>query len=152
MGKASFKVSALIIAGFLLLQLVPVDRTNPPVVAEVHAPGPVEDILRTSCYDCHSNETVWPWYSRVAPVSWLISKHVEMGREHVNFSQWGTLSLEDRVKAREEIWEEVESGVMPHRGYLRWNPEARLNEAQEAILEEWANSVETAAEDTTGTR
>ncbi|MFC1662519.1 heme-binding domain-containing protein, partial [Gemmatimonadota bacterium] len=120
MGRAAFKVSALVLAGVLLLQLVPVDRTNPPVTAEVVAPGAVMEILRTSCYDCHSNETTWPWYSRVAPVSWLIAKHVEMGREHVNFSHWGELSAEDRDHALEDIWEEVERGTMPHRGYLRW--------------------------------
>jgi hypothetical protein len=151
MGKASFKVGATIIVVFLLLQLVPVEHSNPPVAAEVSAPEPVMEVLRTSCYDCHSNETVWPWYSRVAPVSWLISKHVEIGRDHVNFSEWGALPLEDRIDAREEIWEEVESGVMPHRGYLRWNPEARLSEAKRGILEEWANSVEPLVPDTAGT-
>ena len=139
MGRAAFKISALVIAGVVLLQLVPVDRTNPPVTSEIAAPAPVMEVLQTSCYDCHSNETDWPWYSNVAPVSWLISKHVQIGREQLNFSHWGELSDEDREHALGEIWEEVERGTMPHRGYMRWHTEARMSPAQMQILEEWTN-------------
>jgi hypothetical protein len=137
MGKGAFKVGALVVAAVILLQLVPVDRTNPPVTAEIAAPAPVMEILQTSCYDCHSNETDWPWYSHVAPVSWMVSKHVEIGRRNLNFSHWGMLSGEDQGRAREEIWEALERGTMPHRGYLRWHPEAGMSPAQMETLEAW---------------
>jgi len=119
------------------IQLVPVDRTNPPVTGELAAPDPVREVLRASCYDCHSNETVWPWYSRVAPVSWRIAGHVEDGRRHLNFSEWDRLSEEDRAEAREEIWEEVEEGNMPLPDYLRMHPEAVLTDSQTDVLRRW---------------
>src|SRR5450759_484008 len=70
------------------IQLIPVDRTNPPVQKEMPAPPDVQAILRRSCYDCHSNETVWLWYSKVAPISWLVSRDVRQGRRELNFSDW----------------------------------------------------------------
>jgi len=127
-----------LIAGFILIQFVPTERTNPPVVAEISAPDPVMEVLRTACYDCHSNETRWPWYSQVAPVSWRIAKHVRGGRYNLNFSEWGTMPEEDREGAREEIWEEVERGSMPLSDYLRMHPEAVLTDSQRAVLQRWA--------------
>jgi hypothetical protein len=138
MGRTVFKGAAVLLAVLILIQLVPVERSNPPVTGEISAPLPVMEVLRNSCYDCHSNETEWPWYSHVAPVSWLVVRHVTMGREQVNFSDWESLTDDDRDHAREEAWEEVEEGNMPHRGYLRWHPEARLTPDQMEILEEWA--------------
>ncbi len=85
----------LVFAGLALIQFVAVDRSNPPVTGEVEASSQVMEVLRSSCYDCHSNETRWPWYSRVAPVSWRIAQHVEKGREHINFSEWQGLPSED---------------------------------------------------------
>jgi hypothetical protein len=98
---------------FVLIQFVPVDRTNPPVEGEVPAPPEVREVLQRACYDCHSNETNWPWYSRVAPVSWLVARDVHEGREHLNFSTWNRLSTRDQVEAMRESWEEVEEGEMP---------------------------------------
>ena len=74
-----------VVAGLILIQFAPVDRSNPSVTGEVSAPDPIMAVLRNSCYDCHSNETRWPWYSRVAPLSWRIAQHVREGRGHLNF-------------------------------------------------------------------
>ena len=71
------------------IQLVPVPRENPPVTAEIQAPDQVRSLLESSCYDCHSNQTVWPWYSHVAPVSWLVYRDVRKARDELNFSLWG---------------------------------------------------------------
>src|SRR5271166_3000619 len=85
-------ISAACVGVFVLIQLVPMSMTNPPITQDVAAPAPVELILRRGCYDCHSNETRWPWYARVAPVSWLVIRDVNRGRKHVNFSTWDKYS------------------------------------------------------------
>ncbi len=128
----------LVFVGLALIQFVPVDHSNPPVTGEVEASSQVMEVLRSSCYDCHSNETRWPWYSRVAPVSWRIAQHVEEGREHINFSEWQGLPAEDLEDALEEIWEEVEKGAMPLPDYLRMHPEAALTDSQREVLRRWS--------------
>ncbi len=130
---------ALLAVG-LLAQLVPVDRTNPPVTADLQAPEDVRAVLRRACYDCHSNETTWPWYSRVAPISWLVAHDVDEAREHMNFSTWGTLSADEQEHLREEAWEEVEEGEMPLWFYVPLHAEAKLDDADRAVLQAWAGS------------
>lgn len=125
------------VALLVVAQFVPVDRANPPVESSVPAPPPVEDILRRACFDCHSNETVWPWYSRVAPASWLMARDVAQGRRHLNFSTWNRLTPAERVRALEEAWEEIEAGRMPLAIYTPLHPEARLTDADRAALEAW---------------
>jgi len=142
MHRLTKRLLLFVLVGLFLIQFVPVDRTNPSVEGEIFAPDPVMEILRGSCYDCHSNETRWPWYSRVAPVSWRIAEHVRHAREHVNFSEWQGLPVEDREKAMDEIWEEVEKGAMPLSDYLRMHPEAVLTEPQLETLRRWTEGEE----------
>jgi len=137
MGRVLKLVIGVLLVAVVLIQLVPVERTNPPVTGEVMAPDPVMEVLRNSCFDCHSNETFWPWYSRVAPVSWLVAEDVEEGRRHLNFSEWQSLTDEDRADAMEEIWEKIEDGAMPLPIYLRMHPEAVLTEPQRDVLLRW---------------
>ncbi|HSO22455.1 MAG TPA: heme-binding domain-containing protein [Chondromyces sp.] len=125
----------------LAIQLVPVDRSNPPVTADLAAPPAVDAVLRASCYDCHSNETRWPWYSRVAPVSWLVAHDVEEARDHFNFSLWGTYERKRQQRLAEEMWEEVEDGEMPLRTYLLAHPDARLSDDDRAMLAAWSAEV-----------
>ena len=130
-----------LIAGAALIvgiQMVPIDRSNPPVQQSVDAPGPVKAILERSCFDCHSHETRWPWYSHIAPVSWLVGYDVAEAREHMNLSTWNLLDPEERAETIEEIWEEVEEGEMPLWYYLPLHPEARLSEADRTTLRDWA--------------
>ena len=124
----------------LLLQLVPVERTNPPVTEEIGAPREVLAILRRSCYDCHSNETRWPWYARVAPAKFLLVRDVEEAREHLNFSRWDSYAADERAHLLEELWEEVEAGEMPLWFYVPLHPEAKLSEADLATLRTWTAS------------
>jgi hypothetical protein len=132
---------ALAVAVLLVVaQFLPVDRHNPPVESNVDAPPDVEAILRRACYDCHSNETVWPWYSRVAPVSWLVAHDVHEGRDHVNFSTWNRLSDSDRAHAFEEIGDEIESDGMPLPIYLPLHPEARLTAAEKMAVLAWVRA------------
>ncbi len=122
----------------VLAQLVPVDRANPPAGAEVAAPPEVRAILKRACYDCHSNETVWPWYGRVAPVSWLLERDVREGRKEVNFSVFGGYAQKRRLRKWLEIPEQLEKGEMPPWFYTAVHGEARLSEADRAALVRWA--------------
>ena len=138
--KTSIKVGLLALAAIVLaLQLYPVDRSNPPVTGAMALPeGDTGAVLRAACMDCHSNETTWPWYSRVAPASFFVAEHVEEGREHVNFSTWTTEDAESRAHMLEEIVEVLEEGEMPLRSYTLLHPGARLDEGQRRLLMQWA--------------
>ena len=127
-----------VIAIFAGIQLVPVDRSNPPVVSDFEAPLEVKTILKRSCYDCHSNEVNWPWYSYVAPVSWLVSYDVKEGREELNFSEWNKYSSDYEMK--EEIIEEISEGVMPLPIYLITHQNASVSQQELATLRQWAGS------------
>ena len=124
----------------LAIQLVPVERSNPRVTADLDAPPAVDAVLRASCYDCHSNETRWPWYSRVAPVSWLVAHDVEEARDRLNFSLWGTYERKRQQRLAEKIREEVEEGEMPLEMYLLAHGDARLSEDDRAVLAAWSAS------------
>ena len=88
MKKALKRTLLAALAAFVAIQFVPVDRTNPPVKTEIAAPAEIHDLLRRSCYDCHSNQTRWPFYAWVAPVSWFVVDHVEDGRADLNLTEW----------------------------------------------------------------
>jgi hypothetical protein len=128
------------VAALVLVQLVPVDRSNPPVEAEVAAPPEVRAILRRACYDCHSNETVWPWYGRIAPVSWLLQRDIREGRKEVNFSVFGQYPDKRRQRKWLEIPEQVEKREMPPWFYTTIHREARLSEADREALVRWARA------------
>lgn len=131
-----------ILLGLLLaIQLVPVNRENPPVAADLEAPLEVKAILKRSCYDCHSNETHWPWYSYVQPVAWLVAHDVEEGREHLNFSNWGQFSADKRSSKSEECVEEIEEGEMPMSIYTRMHPGAKVSPEDLAVLKRWSSEL-----------
>ena len=113
-------------------QVVPYgrDHDNPPVVSEPRWDSTATRTLaKRACFDCHSNETTWPWYSNVAPVSWLVQNHVDEGRRELNFSEWATAN-----KEADEAAKTVREGEMPPRSYLIAHPEARLTDAERAQL------------------
>jgi hypothetical protein len=117
-------------------QLIPVERSNPAVDLDLDAPIEVKAILKRSCYDCHSNEVDWPWYSYVAPISWLVAHDVNEGREELNFSEWNKHSSNTEMK--EEIIEEIEEGKMPLPIYLITHSDAAITEKELATLKQWA--------------
>jgi hypothetical protein len=130
--------SVLIPAG---IQLIPVSRTNPPIETEIPAPAGVQAILRQACYDCHSNKTVWPWYSRVAPVSWLVAGDVEEARDELNFTTWNRYTPHRQATHRKNVWKEVEDDGMPPFLYRLMHPEARLSAEQKAALQAWSTDL-----------
>ena len=138
------KILLGILGMFLIIQLIP---ANLPEVAEVNnddlllnnsLPQNIEGVLQNSCYDCHSNETIYPWYSYVAPVSFLVSRDTRKGRKHLNFSEWQSLSKSDKAKALDEIGEEVGEGEMPMKIYPITHPDARLSDEQRKAIVDWA--------------
>lgn len=141
--KKKLKLIFIIFAAvFILIQLIPVNRSNPAFdnTSEIAAPPEVMSILKTSCYDCHSNETVWPAYSYIAPLSLLISNHVQEGRKELNFSEWASYSFEKQQKKLEEIQEEVSEDNMPMPVYLLMHSEGKLTAEQKMILHKWTSS------------
>ena len=122
----------VVVAGFLAIQFVPYgrDHAKPPVVAEPAWDSDLtRDLAVRACFDCHSNETVWPWYSNIAPISWAVQRDVEAGRDELNFSEWH--HSQDGDKAAETVRDKS----MPPRQYLLTHPEARLPQEQLAALE-----------------
>ena len=136
MGRRILKYAVLVLVFlFVAIQFVQPDRTNPPVDSSsafeaVAKPSPeVASLLRRACYDCHSHNTVWPWYAYVAPVSWLVADDVKTARRNLNFSQWNLLGPEMSRTRLKEACQEVKEGGMPLWNYRLMHPEARLTEA-----------------------
>lgn len=134
------KILIVIVVIIFGIQFIPVERTNPPVSRDINAPENISGILRTSCYDCHSNETVWPWYSKIAPVSFLVAGDVKEGREHLNFSEWDKYDADKRGKILEEIVEEIQKENMPLPIYTFTHPNAKLDDHRIKLIKDWVNS------------
>ena len=131
--KLKTKALLTIVGLAVLIQFVPYGRehTNPEVVSEPRWDSPrTRELFMRACGDCHSNETKWPWYSGIAPISWLVAYDVDEGREHFNVSMWGV----QEENEGEEAAEEVREGEMPPWVYLLAHPEARLDEAEKREL------------------
>lgn len=121
-------VSVTILGLLLVAQLVPYgrDHSNPPIVAEPAWNSPAtRSLADRACFDCHSNQTRWPWYADVAPMSWLVQSHVDEGRQVLNFSDWNRPGSE-----ADDAADTVREGEMPPRSYLLLHPEARLTAAE----------------------
>ncbi len=101
----------------------------------------IKTILKASCYDCHSNESAYPWYTNIAPFSWLVKNHINEGRQHLNFSEWGTYSIEKSDHKLEECIDEVEEGEMPLSSYTLMHKEAELSKEQKEALMHWFISI-----------
>ena len=153
--KFSAILLALVFAG---VQFVRPARSNPPEVAgrsleaHVQLTPEVETVLRRSCMDCHSNRTEWPWYSHVAPASWLVVDHVNHGRRHLNFSDWARLDREEAGHMFHEICKEAQGGSMPMPSYTLVHCDARLSGDDVKTLCDWASAESerlAAQEDTT---
>jgi hypothetical protein len=138
-------IFGVLVAVFALLQFTNPARTNPPLppggdISATNPPPPqIAALLRAACYDCHSDETRWPWYSHVAPVSWLVVSDVNDGRERLNFSDWPRALPERAAKRLERMSEELDYKEMPPAKYTALHPAARLTDAQRQELIQWAD-------------
>jgi hypothetical protein len=125
---------------FIIIQLLPVNPGNPPTAATMKIVGKARPVMKKACLDCHSHETEWPWYSQVAPVSWFIVRHVNEGRDQLNFATWYEYEEERKIKLYEEIIEVLQKDEMPLRSYKWLHPEARLTNTEKDIIIRWARS------------
>ena len=130
-------MSAAAAALLLAMQLVPVERSNPPVAFDVPAPPHVKTVLERSCYDCHSHQTDWPWYAHVAPASWLLAYDVGEARSELNFSTWKAYRPDKQARLLEDVVEEVDEEEMPPWYYLLFHREARLSDEERESLRRW---------------
>lgn len=129
----------ILVIAFAAIQLVPVKRDNPSGKDTFTAPANVKEIIVRSCYDCHSNETRWLWYTYVAPISWIGADHVHEAREEMNLSNWAKLPPEKQKRKMWSMLEHIEEGEMPLSHYLTFHPEARISKKDLQILREWVS-------------
>ena len=139
-------ITIIVVVLFLGIQVVRPARTNPTVdesqtiFARTQMTPPVAAILNRSCNDCHSNKTVWPWYTNVAPISWWLSNHVNAGRHMLNYSEWELLDRDRQSRKLRQICDEVEDGAMPLSSYLPMHPKAKLSEEDKKTLCNWTDA------------
>ena len=141
--------SLLVLMAILLviIQFIPVklpsnstDSRNDLISAEKLV-GEVPTILRTSCYDCHSNQTHYPWYAHVAPVSWLVSSDVEEGRQKLNLSEWSQYNKRRKISKLGDIKEQVETGEMPMSIYTFIHRKTKLTAEQKKLIIIWSETM-----------
>jgi len=136
---------AIIVAAIIIIQLIPTRRpevitiNENDLVTNNDVPDTVALLLKNACYDCHSNESKYPWYSYVAPVAWLVNRDIRLGREELNFSDWESLSKMDKATILEEIVDVVESGAMPMSIYVLMHPDSKLSVKERELLLNWSD-------------
>lgn len=123
---------------FIAMQLIQTEQTNVAInkSKEIQAPDNIMTLLKDSCYDCHSNEVNWPWYSSIAPFSWVISEHVNSGRKWLNFSVWEDYTKEEKKKKMKGIYRTAYA-VMPLQSYIWLHEEADLTKEQRQLIRDW---------------
>ncbi|HXE43277.1 MAG TPA: heme-binding domain-containing protein [Candidatus Baltobacteraceae bacterium] len=133
-----------LVAVFVVAQFFNPPRSNPPVkndfIAATKPPPEIAAMFRASCYDCHSHETTWPWYSRIAPISWTVAQDVDYGRGNLNLSDWPTNDLTRAAKKMEIMSEDIQEGDMPMKKYTLIHRDARLTENQRKQLADWLDA------------
>lgn len=140
------KVLLGLLVGLILIQFISPERNDSgdwsnDYTTTMQVPNEVKEIINTSCADCHSNKTKYPWYSKIAPVSWYIAHHVNEGREHLNFSDWTTYNKYQKDHIIKDLEEELEEKNMPLKSYLLIHKEAKLTQDQYNILLAWVKTL-----------
>ncbi|HYL80625.1 MAG TPA: heme-binding domain-containing protein [Candidatus Acidoferrum sp.] len=142
-GRRGLLAGGLVV---LVAQFIPVAKTNPSVDAAqtinagMTLPAEVTQVFERSCQDCHSNRTVWPWYSQVAPASWLLAHHVNEGRRELNFSEWAQYPARRRDRKLKEICEQVRRGELPQASYTLLHPQAKLSDQEKQAICVWTDA------------
>ena len=133
--KRTLLIFALVFIAMQFIQTEKINKTAPKNL-EIKAPNHIMSVFKTSCYDCHSNETKWPWYSNVAPFSWIISGHVKNGKAWLNFSEWENYTEKEKKKKLKGIFRTVYAS-MPLASYVRLHEEADLTREQRTMIRDW---------------
>ncbi|MES2646894.1 MAG: heme-binding domain-containing protein [Bacteroidota bacterium] len=138
---------------FLIIQFFQPDKNNNSITAtnDIHAmvsvPDSVQQLLKMACYDCHSNNTNYPWYTNIQPIGWWLNDHIEEGKQHLNFNEFvnipplnGKTTRERQLKKLEEVKETIEEGEMPLTSYTFIHKEAKLSPAQKQLIIDWSEN------------
>jgi hypothetical protein len=134
------KILTVLLVAFIIIQFFPIDKTNPAPTPGMdflkikNTPPEVAKIINSSCYDCHSNETKYPWYSNFAPASWFLKNHINEGRKHLNFSTFAMYDPKIQAQKLQECIEMLEKKEMPLESYFIGHQEAKLTDEQRKIL------------------
>ena len=140
MKKRTRTILLALIGIFAVLQLFQIDKTNPPsdpaddFIAIENPPQEIAQMMKDACYDCHSYQTKYPWYTSIQPVGWWVRSHYRGGRQNLNYSEWRQYNDEDKPKGLHEMAEEIEKMKMPLKSYTWMHPEAKLSEGQKEAL------------------
>lgn len=141
------KIFLFLLITFVVMQAFRIDKTtktpeaSKDFISITGSNAEVTNLLKTACYDCHSNQPIYPWYTNIAPVSWWIKHHINEGSHHLNFSEWGTYSEKRKNHKLEECIEMVEEEEMPMASYTWMHGEAKLTDAQRLVLVEWFKGI-----------
>ncbi len=133
--KKTFLIILFIFVAMQFIQVEHINKTANPTL-EINGPQEIKEILKRACYDCHSNEVNLPWYSNIAPISFMIYKNVTSGRETLNFSIWEEYSSEDKQKKLKEIFRTVYA-AMPPPSYMYMHKDANLSTSDRKIVRDW---------------
>ncbi|UOE41788.1 heme-binding domain-containing protein [Chryseobacterium suipulveris] len=134
------KILVILLVAFVLIQFFQIDKTNPAPTPQMDflnikkTPESTANLIRNGCYDCHSNETKYPWYSNVQPIAWFLKNHIDEGRQKLNFSTFATYEPKRQAHKLDEAVEMIEKGEMPMQSYILNHPEAKFTEAQKQEL------------------
>lgn len=137
------KISIGLLALFAAAQFINPDKNESEFVPESdfitleQPPQHLADIIKTSCYDCHSNNTIYPWYDRITPVNFWVNDHIKHGKKHLNFSEWDTYSAKKKTHKLDEFIEMIEDKEMPLASYTLTHQDAKLSDADIAELTNW---------------
>ncbi|MCU7617255.1 heme-binding domain-containing protein [Chryseobacterium sp. PBS4-4] len=138
--KTFKKVVFWIFVSFAIIQFIPIDKTNKPIDKSVNfidvkkSPSKVVTLLKNACYDCHSNETVYPEYAYIAPFSWSVKDHINEGREHLNFSVWNSYNKDLKESMLSKAVQTLKDKSMPLPAYIVYHDDANLSEAERTVL------------------
>ncbi|MBK5208775.1 MAG: heme-binding domain-containing protein [Flavobacteriaceae bacterium] len=140
------KVLFAILAVFILIQFIRPEKNDSKnetnaISTVMEIPVEVNKMIQTSCADCHSNSTKYPWYNEIAPASWYLAQHVKEGKEHLNFSEWTTYNKDQKEHLLKDLKEVLNERKMPLKSYLLIHKDAKLTENQYQILYDWVNSI-----------
>ncbi len=155
--KKAFRWIAILVGFLVIAQLFRPDRTNPQTDPKYSiqnfpaTPPAVLSRLERSCFDCHSNQTRWPWYSNITPINYFIAQDVKDGRHRMNFSEWGTLKTAKIQSLLDRISDEVSGRDMPLQKYLLLHPDAKLSDADIKMITEWTDAEQDRLADSVGT-
>jgi Haem-binding domain len=147
MKKFFKRLFLVLLAGFVIIQFFRPGKNTATgsspndITAKYAVPADVQQILKTSCYDCHSNNTVYPWYSNIQPVAWWLKDHIDEGKRELNFSEFAAYRIGRQYRKLEEINKEVKEGEMPLSSYTLIHKDAKLSDAQKLAIAGWVTAL-----------